>query len=196
MTELAQTASSVHPSSANSSARSGASSAAKNSSSCGGGTFGGAQHRVRLTPVMDLMLKQVKQQPIDSLALNAITAMDVHDTIKVGRAQALDDGNQSPVRLALRISEQDRSFARFPVRPGRRPQPAALHRVHVKAIDNQDMIERRAQARKETGPRRHQISLRQPHTGRQQTMVGPAVVVGHGTVGKDSIHQHLRSRIA
>src|SRR3981189_1239412 len=155
--------------------------------------FGSAQHRVRLTPMMNLMLKQVKQQPIDPLALNAITAMYVDHTIEIGHAQALDDSNQSPVRLALRISEHDCSFAGLRVRPGCRPKRAALHCVHVKAIDNQDVIECRAQARKETGPRRHEISLRQPYTGREQTMVGPAVVVGHGTVRKDSIHQRLHS---
>src|SRR6187401_1948093 len=72
--------------------------------------FGGAQHPVRLTPVMNLMLKQVKQQPIDPLALNAIAEVDVDDTIEIGRVQALDDSNQSPVRLLLRISERDCSF--------------------------------------------------------------------------------------
>src|SRR6266446_6473828 len=77
--------------------------------------------------------------------------------------------------------------------PGCRPKRAALHGVDVEPIDNQDVIERRAQAWKETGPRRHEISLRQSCTSREQTVVGPAVVVGHGTVRKDSIHQHLRS---
>src|SRR6266704_4039284 len=109
--------------------------------------FGRAQHRVRLTPMMNLMLKQVKQQPIDPLALNAITAMYVDHTIEIGHAHALDDSNQSPVHLALRISEHDCSFARLLVRPGCRP---ALHGVDVKPIDNQDVIERRAQAWKET----------------------------------------------
>jgi hypothetical protein len=58
--------------------------------------FGSAQHRVRLTPMMNLMLKQVKQQPIDPLALNAVTAVYINDAIEIGRTQALDDGNQSP----------------------------------------------------------------------------------------------------
>ena len=48
---------------------------------------------MRLTPMMDLMLKQVKQQPIDALVLNAITAVYVNDTIEIGHAEALDDGN-------------------------------------------------------------------------------------------------------
>src|SRR5882724_6884477 len=122
----------------------------------------GAQHRVRLTPVMNLMLKQVKQQPIDPLALNAVAAMDVDDTIEILVAQPLDDSNQSAVHLALRIAEHDGRLARLAVRPGRRPECAALHGVDVKAIDNQDVIERRAQAWKESSPRRHEFSLRQP----------------------------------
>src|SRR5882762_1501764 len=40
---------------------------------------------------------------------------------------------------------------------------------------------------------RREIGLRQSYAGREQTMVGPAVVVGHGTVRQDSIHQYLRS---
>ena len=71
--------------------------------------------------MINLMLKQVKQQPIDPLALNAITAVDVDDAIEIGHAQALDNGNQSPVHLALRSSEHDCSFARLGVRPGCRP---------------------------------------------------------------------------
>ena len=48
--------------------------------------LGRAQHRVRLTPMMNLMLKQMKQQPVDPLALNAITAVYVNDTIEIGGA--------------------------------------------------------------------------------------------------------------
>jgi len=70
--------------------------------------------------MMDLVLKQVKQQPIDPLAVNTITAVYVDDTIEIGRAQALDDSDQSPVDLALRRSEHDCGFARLRVRPGRR----------------------------------------------------------------------------
>src|SRR5712671_4300079 len=106
--------------------------------------FGSAQHRVRLASMMNLVLKQVKQQPIDPLALNAITAVYVNETIEIGHAQALDDSNQSPVHLALRISEHDCSLARLLVRPGCRPKRAAFHGVDVKPIDNQDVIERRA----------------------------------------------------
>src|SRR5258705_13298210 len=155
--------------------------------------FCGTQHRVRLASMMNLVLKQVKQQPIDPLALNAITAVYVNETIEIGHAQALDDSNQSPVDLPLGISEHDRSLARLRVHPGCRPKCAALHCIYVKAIDNQDVVERRAQTWKETGPRRREISLRQPYTGREQTVVGPAIVVGHGTVRKDSVHRHLHS---
>ncbi len=124
--------------------------------------------------MINLVLKQVKQsQPIDPLALNAIAAVDVNDTIEIGHVQVLDS-NQSSVHLPLRISEQDCSFARLRVGPSCRPKCAAFHCIDVKAIDNQDVVQRRAQAWKETGPRRHEISLRQPSTGREQTMVGPS----------------------
>ena len=62
---------------------------------------------MRLTPMVDLMLEQMKQQPVDPFMLDPITTMDIHNAIEIGRAQALDDGNQSPVHLALRIPEDD-----------------------------------------------------------------------------------------
>src|SRR6478672_11706354 len=83
--------------------------------------FCGTQHRVRLASMMNLVLKQVKQQPIDPLALNVIAAVDVDDTVEIGGAEARDDGDQSAVHLALRILEHDRRFAGLRVGPGRRP---------------------------------------------------------------------------
>jgi hypothetical protein len=147
---------------------------------------------VGLAAMMNLMLEQMKQQPVHSLALDAVAAVDLDHAIEAGSAEALHDSDQSPVDLALRDSQQDRGVARLRVGPGRRSKRAALHRVDVKAIDNQDVIEGRAQAWKETAPRRHEISLRQKQTGREQTMVGPAVVVGHRPVGKHSFHRHLQ----
>jgi len=41
--------------------------------------------------MMNLVLKQVKQQPIDPLALNVIAAVDVDDTVEIGGAEARDD---------------------------------------------------------------------------------------------------------
>jgi len=143
--------------------------------------------------MMDLMLKQMKQQPVEPLALNALTAVDVNDAIEIGHAQALDHGNQSPIHFHLCISEHHCGAARLRVGPGRRPERPALHGVHVKEVDNQDVIERSAQAWKETGSRRHEIGLRQPPAGREQTMVGPAIVVSHGTVRKGNVHQRLRN---
>src|SRR5258705_5518641 len=49
--------------------------------------FCGTQHRVRLASMMNLVLQQVKQQPIDPLALNVIAAADVDDTDESGGAQ-------------------------------------------------------------------------------------------------------------
>ena len=61
---------------------------------------------MRLPTVMDLMLKQMEQQPIHPLVLNTTSTVYVDDTIEIGRAKALDKGDQPPVHLALRIAEQ------------------------------------------------------------------------------------------
>src|SRR6478736_2554861 len=104
---------------------------------------------MRLTAMMNLVLEQMKQQPVHPLVLNVISAIDVDDPVEIGPTQLLNDRNQAPVHLALRLAEQDRGFARFAVGPGRRSKRAALHGVDVEAIDDQDVIERRAQTWKE-----------------------------------------------
>src|SRR5258705_13698674 len=45
------------------------------------GDVRGNQHRLRLAPMMYLVLKQGKQQPIDPLALKVSPPVDVADTV-------------------------------------------------------------------------------------------------------------------
>src|SRR5882757_7566014 len=75
------------------------------------------QHRVRLAAMMNLVLEQMKQQPVHPLVLNVIAAVDVDGAIETSRVQMLDDGNQSPVHFALRLAEQDPGFAGLRVCP-------------------------------------------------------------------------------
>src|SRR5882757_7928527 len=79
--------------------------------------IGRAQHSVRLPAMMSLVLEQMQQQPVHPLVLNMIAAVDVDDMIETGRVQMLDDGNQSPVHLGLRLAKQDRGLAGLLVGP-------------------------------------------------------------------------------
>ena len=53
--------------------------------------------------MMDLMLKQMQQQPVHPLMLDTTSAMYVDDAIEIGGAKAFDKGDQSPIHLALRV---------------------------------------------------------------------------------------------
>ena len=99
---------------------------------------------------------------------------------------------QTPVDRGLRVVERGNRVARLLVRPGRRPERAAFHRVDIKVVDDQDVIERGAQARKEAGSFRDELLRRQPGTGGEQPVVGPGVVVRHGAIGKHVTHWRRR----
>src|SRR5688572_14885791 len=68
-----------------------------------GRDVGAAQHRVRLTAMMNLMLKEMQQQPVHSLALDTIFAVDLNEAIEIGVAESIDDSDQSPVHVSLRV---------------------------------------------------------------------------------------------
>src|SRR5688572_29341970 len=70
-----------------------------------------AQHRMRLAAMMNLVLEQMQQQPVHPLMLNATAAVDVDDAIEIFSAEALDEGDQPAIHLALRIPKQDNRFA-------------------------------------------------------------------------------------
>ena len=144
---------------------------------------------MRLAAMVDLMLVKVEQEPIHSLPLNAIASVYLDDTLKVGGAHALHDHDQTPIHFDLRDREHRSGLARLFVSPSCRSQRATLHCVHVEPIDNQDVIERGAQAWKEAGASGYEIGLRQSRAGGEETMIRSTIVIGHGTVRKDSIHQ-------
>src|SRR5262249_5314745 len=75
--------------------------------------------------------------------------------------------------------------------PTCRSKHAAFDRIHIESIDDQDVVERGAQTRKEPGPRRHKFSLREPGTSIEEATIGPAIVVRHCAVRKDDVHWRL-----
>lgn len=156
----------------------------------------GAHHGVRLTSVMDLVLKHMQQKPVHPLALDARAPVHGHDTLQTGSVQGFDHGDQTPIHRRLRDCECRNCCIRFRVRPGRRPERAALHGVDIEQVDDQDMVERGKQAWKEAGARGVELALRKPVAGGQQPVVRPGVVVGHGLEGKNRIHDRIRGEYA
>jgi hypothetical protein len=148
-----------------------------------------------LAAVMNLMLENMEQQPVEPFVLNVVGAVNVHDALKASLVQFLDNGDQAAVDFRLCHLQGDDSLAGLRVLAEGQAARATLHCVNVKPINDQDMVECGAQAWKKAGARRLEVCLRQTCTGREQAMIGPGVVIGHRSVRQDRIHQCLlRSR--
>jgi hypothetical protein len=118
-----------------------------------------AQHGVSLATMMDLMLKEMEQHVIHPFALNARSAVQFNDALKAVSRERLHDRNQPAVNLLLCLAQSGYGFARLLVRPGCQAKFPALHRIHVKAIDNENMIEGGHQAWEETDSRRREFGV-------------------------------------
>ena len=114
------------------------------------------------------------------------------DALQSGAVERFDDLEQAPVDRGLRFLQRGNGRARLLVRPRGRAERAAFHRVDVKMVDDQDVVERGAQAWKEAGSLRGEFLRRQPRAGGEQPVVCPGVVVRHGAVGKHIVHLRCR----
>src|SRR5437899_251228 len=111
------------------------------------------------------MLEQVQEQTVHPLALYGGAAMHGDDALQSGRVERFDDLEQTPIDRGLSLLQRANRCTRLLVRPGGRAERAAFHRVDVKMVDDQDVVERGAQARKEAGSFRGEFVRRQPRTG-------------------------------
>src|ERR1700760_2699973 len=114
-------------------------------------------------------------------------AMDVNDALKTMRIQAFHDGDQALVDIGLRWPESVHSRAWLRVCPGGGPERAALQCVDIEKVDDQDVGQGRADGREETGAWGDELGLRQMRAGGMQTVVRPAVVIGHAAIGQESV---------
>src|SRR6516225_6335156 len=114
-----------------------------------------------LTAVMDLVLEDMQQQPVASFDLNAGIPVYFYVPAERGLRQCLADGNQPLVHgrlLALKIGHRGAGFG---VCPRLGTEPAALKAVDVEPVDDQDMIERGLETRKEADTQRLEFMLSQ-----------------------------------
>src|SRR5262249_21746403 len=117
------------------------------------------QHGVRLPAMMDIMLKQMHEQPIAPLTLHFRAAVDLHDVIEASARQRVADRYQAPVDRGLSRHQLCERGTRNRICPSLRPKPAALQCVDIKKVDDVNVIQRRLQARKEAGPYRLELRL-------------------------------------
>src|SRR6187551_859193 len=101
--------------------------------------------------MMHLVLEQMQQQSVHPLALDGGAAMHGDDAPQAGAVERFDDLEQTLVDGGLGLLQRGDRYARLLVRPGGGAERAAFHRVDVKMVDDQDVIERGAQAWKEAG---------------------------------------------
>ena len=85
---------------------------------------------------------------------------------KSGAVERFDDLEQAPVYRGLRFFQRGDRGTRLLVRPGGGAERAAFHRVDVKVVDDQDVVERGAQAWKEAGSFRGEFVRRKPRDRR------------------------------
>src|SRR5579872_808512 len=140
---------------------------------------GAAQHGVSLAAVMNVVLEQMHQQAVAALLLHPRAAMDANDLLReVVLAQPVAEGDQAVVDRALRPRQLGHGAARLFIGPGGRTQRAALQRVDIEMIDDEDVVQRCLDRGEEARALRLEFALREFCAGRQQAMVGPRVVVG------------------
>ena len=88
------------------------------------------------------------------------------DALQSGDVERFDDLEQASVDRGLGFFQRGDRGARLLVRPGGGAERAAFHRVDVEVVDDQDVVERGAQAWKEAGSFGGEFFRRQPR-GRQ-----------------------------
>ena len=84
------------------------------------------------------------------------------DALQAGAVERFDDLEQAPIDRGLRFLQRGDRCARLLIRPGGRAERAAFHRVDVKMVDDQDVVERGAQAWEEAGAFCGEFFRRQP----------------------------------
>ena len=70
---------------------------------------------------------------------------------RAGAVERFDDLEQAPIDCGLRFLQCGDRGARLRIREGGGAQRAAFHRVDVEMVDDQDVVERGAQAWEEAG---------------------------------------------
>src|SRR5882762_5010959 len=145
------------------------------------------KHCVHLSTVMDLMLKQMREDAAHLVCVDTGSARHLHRAVESGVIELQTQCDQARIAFVLLAREcrtgikrlfRLEELARLEIR--RLSLPAAFEHVDVEPVDRENVIERGLDRREKTGAGGDKISLRELRAGFQQTVIGPGVVVGHG----------------
>src|SRR4051812_36825924 len=112
---------------------------------------------MRLAAMVDLVLKQMHQQPVAAFALHPRVAVDPYDIVEPVRRQRIAEPDQALVHRGLRAAEIGEQWKRHLILPGLWPEPAALDRIHIEQVDDVDVVQGPLQAGKEAAPFGYEI---------------------------------------
>src|SRR5690349_17608609 len=101
--------------------------------------------------MMNLMLKQVHQNPVAAVGLYPRISVDPHNIVEKLWRQRIADSDQAFINGALGDRQLRNGREWYVVLPRRRSQPSALECINVEQVDDVDVVQRELQARKKAG---------------------------------------------
>src|SRR5258705_11415165 len=143
--------------------------------------------------MVNLVLKQVHQQAIASLNLDASTSIDPHLAVQQGRYHGVAGTDQTLVHRRLSSRKLCMSWKRNWIFPGLRSKPSALKCINVTKINHTNVVQRSLQTREEARALGLKFALDQFGARAQQAVVRPRIVVGEGTIGLNKPNTHWNS---
>src|SRR6476619_490307 len=131
---------------------------------------------MRLSTMVNLVLKSVHQQAVASFNLDTSTSIDPHLAAQQGRCQRVADTDQTLVHRRLSPRKLCKSWKRNWIFPGRRSKPSALKCINVQKINYINVVQRSLQTRKEARALGLKVALCQFGARAQQAVVRHALL--------------------
>src|SRR4051794_25129856 len=97
---------------------------------------------MRLSAMVNLVLKQVHQQAIASFDLDTGASIDPHLAAQQRRCQRVADVDQTPVDRRLSLRKLCKDWKRNWIVPSLRSKPSTLECIDVKNIDDINVVQR------------------------------------------------------
>ena len=97
---------------------------------------------MRLSTMVNLVLKQVHQQAVASFNLDMRSAIDPHLAAQQGGCQRVADTDQTLVDRRLNPRKLRKSWKRNGIFEGRWSKPSALEGINVKKINDINVVQR------------------------------------------------------
>jgi len=120
---------------------------------------GAAEHRMRLAAMVDLVLKQVQQEAIGPLRLHARAEVHLNDPVWPGFVERIAPGDQASIDRRLGGPQlRDRGTGNW-IGPRGRAERAALERIDVEPVDDQDVVQGGLDRWEKAGSRRFERRL-------------------------------------